>query len=143
MLIDVATVCSGCGKPTKEAVKGRCPDCATVRAHETAARELDRTRARAESEPWSRLYSRAVWRRCRAFVLERDGYRCTLRISPRCKPNGPRLRAHHSPTPTREMWTRARGHWDLFVELACNPDGVVTVCEPCHNLDDARRRRVS
>ena len=132
-MIDVPTVCVGCGKPTKKATKGRCPDCAP-------AHELERTRVRHEREPWSRLYSHAVWRRCRAAVLERDGHRCRLRLSPRCKPNGPRLRAHHSPTPARELWVRAAGVWDRFVELACDPDGVVTACEPCDALDDARRR---
>ena len=132
-MIDVATVCVGCGTPTKEAVKGRCPTCAT-------AHELERKALREEREPWSRLYSLAVWKRCRAFVLERDGNRCRLRLSPRCKPNGPRLRAHHSPTPARDLWRRSAGVWELFVELACDPDGVVTACEPCDALDDARMR---
>ncbi len=136
MKIDVATVCSGCGKPTKAAVKGRCPDCAP-------AHELDRKHTREEREPWSRLYSLALWKRCRALVFERDDHRCRLRLSRRCKPRGPRLRAHHSPTPARELWVSSAGVWERFLEVACDPAGVVTACEPCHALDDAQRREAA
>ena len=128
----VATVCVGCGTPTKEPIKGRCPNCAP-------AHELDRKAARADREPWQRLYGLAVWKRCRAAVLDRDGHRCRLRISKACT-RTERLRAHHSPRRTRELWAMAAGVWDVFLELACDPLRVITACEPCHVLDDKRRQ---
>lgn len=133
MRIDVATVCAGCGTPTKQAVKGRCPKCAP--AHERRRSELRRK----STQPWSRLYNLARWRRCRAAALERDGRRCRLAL-PGCL-GSERLRGHHRPRSVAQLWAIARGEWSAFVELACDVDAVVTACEPCHHADDARMRK--
>ncbi len=131
MNIDVATVCSGCGKPTKQAVKGRCPDCAP-------AHEKKRLVDRLESEPWIRAYRTSRWQWCRAAVLERDGHRCRLG-RPGCL-RTKRLVGHHTPKSLKELWQAARGQWDDFLELATDQGRVVTACHPCHNADDAQRR---
>lgn len=127
----VATVCSGCGKPTKEAVKGRCPGC-------SPKHEKTRLNERLETQPWTRAYRTFRWQRCRAAVLDRDGRRCRLRFAG-CVATK-RLVGHHRPRSLEQLWLLARGQWDHFLELATDPERVVTACEPCHNADDARRR---
>jgi len=133
----VATVCSGCGKPTTSAIDGRCPSCAAGAEVKRKRRERERTADRATGEPWRRLYGLAVWKNCRALVLERDGHRCQLRLSGRCTGDS-RLHACHYPRSTAELWDIAMGDWDFFVELATDEHLVITGCEPCHLALDAR-----
>lgn len=129
MIEDVPVVCAGCGTPTKQAVKGRCPRCA-------GGHELERTTSRGREQPWSRLYTHRRWRRARLELFERDDHTCQLR-HPGCL-GGRRLRAHHRPRKLEQLWAIARGDWSAFVELACDLDGLVTACEPCHVVDDRK-----
>jgi 5-methylcytosine-specific restriction endonuclease McrA len=65
------------------------------------------------------FYHSRSWKKMRAAVLRRDGYRCQ-----RCKRYG-RLRqattVHHIK------------HLDEYPELAMEPDNLVSVCAACHN----------
>lgn len=127
MIDAVPVVCAGCGTPTKQAVKGRCPSCASEH-------ELERTSTRGRDQPWSKLYTHRRYRAARLEVFERDGHTCRLRhvgcIGSR------RLRAHHSPRKLAELWRRAGADWSTFVDSACDVDAMVTACEPCHVVDD-------
>jgi uncharacterized paraquat-inducible protein A len=130
----VATVCSSCGTPTKQAVKGRCPTCAP-------AYEKNRLSDRLQREPWIRAYRTSRWQRCRAAVLERDGHRCRLRL-PGCL-GTKRLVGHHRPNSLERLWEMTHGVWENFIELATDSERVVTACHACHAVDDAMRRRAA
>ena len=67
-----------------------------------------------------RIYDRREWRRVRLFVLDRDGYRCV-----RCGRFGA-MEAHH----------KVRGGGGAPYD----PDGIETLCRPCH-LGETRRER--
>jgi 5-methylcytosine-specific restriction endonuclease McrA len=65
-----------------------------------------------------RRYSTRRWQELRAAVLERDGYACRLRTSPRCR--GSATTAHHL-VPTSEAP-------DRFFD----PSNVVAACGACN-----------
>lgn len=75
------------------------------------------------SARWRNGSTRA-WRRLRAEILERDGYRCTNLIHGRRCTATTRLEVHH----TKE-------HGD---ELLAPKEELATICRPCHETTFTR-----
>lgn len=128
-----STICSRCGRVTRERIDGRCPPCARVH-------EQERTRERLLTEPWRRVYQTRQWWACRRAAFKRDGHRCrVVEDNERC-PVTKGLHAHHHPEALEELYQRAR-NWETFVILATDIGAVVTTCARHNNMLDAERRR--
>ena len=108
----VLKVCNRCGD-LHEGNAAVCARCYRPRPRTYTDREKS-TRAR-------KLYKTAAWRRVRELVLDRDGHLCQ-----KCG-RADSLSVHHVIPAER-------------VADPLEPSNLVTLCRPCHNRADARRR---
>ncbi len=67
------------------------------------------------------------WKDARAFVFERDDYTC---VECGATADEAPLHADHDPVPLVALF--ANGVTPEAIDLACDPDGLVTRCERCN-----------
>ena len=119
-------ICSRCGATDVPAGRS-CPRCEPTR------RARDEARRRAK--PQRKIWDSARWKRTRARVLQRDGYRCQRcgRERSELKPNE-LLLAHH----VRGLTPILAEGGDPFAldELEC-------LCSKCSGREDGRRARAA
>ena len=123
-------MCLGCGRFTSGG--SYCPAC-------SRKREADKL----ERAPWLALYKQPQWQTVKWAVHQRDGYRCVYQDGRgRCgvTSHQTRLEAHHL-RKTRMLWFDAGQDWTRFLQLALDPDNIVTLCYRHHLQADAKPGR--